>query len=162
MENIKKYQEQLKKLLIKSTLTNGYYSPSQRVKIGGHTGIFSGNKLVFLCGSSTCQHSIYEAVKLTKNETFKQGLSEIGFDGKLTYGFVSGLDIDWKSTYSAIVRSHTGTFESGNATGELVAINMTNIEKLTILMCINDSIAKIFDPYCPELDNGKDLSLLAK
>ncbi|USD59078.1 hypothetical protein J4N45_11100 [Vibrio sp. SCSIO 43140] len=161
MSALNAYQTQLKQLLVKSTITTGSYSPSAFVKTCKHMAVLVDGKPVYLAGEADCEVSTREAKMLAASEIFKLGLSSIGLTGELSHGPVSGSDINWKSSHNAIVRSETGVFEDGQSLGELIGINLTESEPLGVLMCVNNSLAKILDPECPELDNGCDLSLLA-
>lgn len=156
------YQTRLAELLKLSTLTPGFYTPSERVKHGSHAAVFSGDTPIFLTGPSDCEISVSEAFALTRSQMFVIGLENIGITGELTSGVISGESIQWKNSYSSLVRSESGTVEEGDDNnGELIAINLLDRKELTALMCINTSLARIFDENCPELDNGRDLSELA-
>lgn len=156
------YQEQLKQLLIKSTLCTGTYTPTEEVKRGTHAAVLLDGKPVYLSGPADDEESVQHSVKLSKSEMFAIGLKNIGLSGKLTFGTVEGASLEWEQSYSAIVRSECGLFEDGHGRGALVGINLTQNDKLGLLMCINTSISKILDPDCPELDDGHHLAHLAK
>ncbi len=156
------YQAKLKELLVKSTITTGSYTPSEFVRNAEHIAVLIDGKPVYLAGESDCDVSINEAKQLANNEMYKLGLSKIGLTGELSYGIVSGSDIDWQGSHNAIVKSDSGVFEDGQGVGELIGINLTENQSLGVLMCVNDSLARILDPQCPELDNGHNLSFLAQ
>ncbi|USD35614.1 MULTISPECIES: hypothetical protein [Vibrio] len=156
------YQAKLKELLVKSTITTGPYTPSEFVKNTDHIAVLINGKPVYLAGESDCDASINEAKQLASSEMYKLALSKIGLTGELSYGVISGSDIDWQSSHHAIVKSESGVFEDGQGVGELIGINLTENQSLGVLMCVNDSLARILDPQCPELDNGHNLSFLAQ
>ncbi len=155
------YQNQLSHLLKISTLTFGTYKPSLSVMTSDNAAVLLDNQPIYLSGPADCEFSLNEAAQLACSEMFKIGLNEIGLCGQLSSGIVSGADIKWKESHSAIVRSESGVVEDGQGTGALVGINLTENTAFATLMCINDSIAKILDPECPELDDGHNLSKLA-
>lgn len=156
------YQLKLKDLLIRSTLCTGRYTPSEAVKHGTHSAVLVDGVPVYLSGPSEDAMSLHESEQLAQSQMFALALLNIGISGDITHGIVKGVEIDWQVSYSSVVRSEEGQFEDGQGQGELVGINLTQHEPLTVFMCVNDSIARIFDPQCPSLDNGNDLAILAK
>lgn len=155
------YQNKLQELLILSTLTPGYCIPSEHLKIGKHAAVFVDKVPVYLSGYADDSESMEHAARLAQCEMLALGLRHCGFTGKITHGTVLGRDIVWEPKYTAIVESDIGIFEKGNTYGVLVGVNLTQSMPLSVLMCVNDSIARILSPNCPPLDNGVDLSLLA-
>ena len=155
------YQKKIQELLIKSTLTNGNYTPSEFVKTCRHAAVLLNGHPVYLSGPADDAESRAESDQLAMSAMFATGLKSIGLTGELSSGIVDGADIKWMSSYSAVVRSEEGVVEYGDEDGELVGINLTQSLPLTVLMCVNSSIAQILDPECPELDDGHELSRLA-
>ncbi|MBD0788189.1 hypothetical protein HUO09_17680 [Vibrio sp. Y2-5] len=156
------YQKKLKQLLIASPLTTGFYKPSKNIQTIDHAAIFVDGKPVYLSGYADCEDSIREANQLADAEMFRIGLELAGITGEISHGIVHGRDINWEPEYSAIVTSESGVFEAGEGKGILVGINLTQKEPLSVLICVNDSLARILNPNAPTLDNGKDLALLAR
>lgn len=155
-----KYQEMLMELLKISTLTTGKYSPSDSVKNGHHVAVLVGHVPVILCGPVSCKKSHTEAHRLSQEPIFQVAMSELKLSGKVSSGTVFGAEIDWQDEYEAILKSKSGVSEAGGA-GELIAINLTQSLGLSTLICVNDSLAKIFDSQCPKLDDGIALSQVA-
>ncbi|MGD8116889.1 hypothetical protein [Vibrio sp. TRT 29B02] len=155
------YQTQLSHLLKISTLTFGTYKPTLSVMTSDNAAVLLDNQPVYLSGPADCELSLKQAAQLACSEMFKLGLNAIGLHGQLSSGIVAGKDIKWKELHSAIVKSESGVVEDGHGTGALVGINLTENNSFATLMCINDSIAKILDPECPELDDGHKLSQLS-
>lgn len=162
MDALNSYQDQLKQLLITSTITWGLYKPTSFVRSTDHIAVLLDGKPVYLAGEADCVVSRQQAFKIAMNDMFKIGLSNIGLTGELSYGVVSGASIEWKDSHHAIVKSKQGFLEDGQGVGELIGIDLTDNKSLMVLLCVNDSLAKILDPQCPELDNGRDLAFLAQ
>ncbi len=156
------YQEKLLELLELSTLTPGTYVPTDSVKSGEHWAVMVDDVPVYLAGPADCAESMAEAKNLAQTIEFKVALGAMNRDGDVTYGMVSGSEIDWQEGYSAVVRSESGQREESLDNDELVGINLLNEPALTVWMCVNTVMAQILDPDCPELDDGEELSNLAR
>ena len=124
------YQTQLKELLVKSTITTGFYTPSEFVKNATHIAVLLDGKPVYLAGEADCEVSTNEAKLIADNDMYKLGLSKIGLTGELSYGVVSGSDIEWNDSHNAIVESESGVFEDGQGVGKLIGINLTENQPL--------------------------------
>ncbi|KAB0482350.1 hypothetical protein F7Q91_02805 [Vibrio chagasii] len=155
------YQVMLTELLKTSTLTRGKYSPSDSVKNGHHVAVFVGHVPVILCGPASCKKSHTEAYRLSQEPAFQKAMSELKLSGKVSSGTVFGAEIDWQDEYEAILKSKSGVSEAGGE-GELIAINLSQSLGLSTLICVNDSLAKIFDSQCPRLQDGIAIALLAE
>lgn len=157
-----KYQIRLKELFTKSTLCIGHYKPSEFVKTIKHSAVFINEKPIYLSGLSYDNEAMEQVKQLSTSAPFINALRKMGMNGEISYGAINGSDIDWEQEYLSVADSKTGVFENGSGTCKLIGINLTQSLPLTTFMCINDTVAKILDPKCPKLDNGIDLSNLAK
>jgi hypothetical protein len=154
------YLAMLKPLLNASNYNTGVCQPSSYVKNADHMAVLLDGKPIYLTGSGHCDRAQYQARHIASNETFKLGLAVIGLVGDISYGVVSGVDIDWKETHCAIarVRDVSGTDEIN----EMVGINLTESEPLGLLMCINESLTAILDHGYESADSELDLHLLRR
>lgn len=92
------------------------------------------------------------------------GLKALGRHGVVDYGTVRGRDIQWKDEYSSVAESEGGHAETGNEQGMLMAIILDDIKDkgFACLLSTVTELAQILDPKAPELDNGINLSQLAR
>lgn len=157
------YQRELGRLLKLSPIAPAFYTPTEKIKKMNHVAITASDKIIVSLGEEGNKESFKMAEALIENQYFKHLLMFNQESIKdLKVDIISGNDIDWQSSHFALAKKDIGTVEDGYQFGDLYAIVFIKETGITTAMCVNTSIARIFQDNSPELDDGLQLSSIAK
>lgn len=149
------YFDEIRSLLLASTLTTATYRPIPAVTYKDHAAVLVGVTPVVLCGAADDPASWRQAWALVRSSRFAAGVREAGYAGDIFARTVSGMltTAVWADTMTAIVGKESGSADNG--IGPLIAIVLNDPNKtLATYLCVTTETARALDPKAPALDDG--------
>lgn len=157
------YQKELAHLLELSTLTPGIFTLTEEFRNMNHAAVYAGDAPIILCGSADNRDSVAMVEALAASNHVRTACEATGISGPIKTGIVIGRNIPWGKTESAIVKKTDGGNEPDGDQSPVVAVVLNDpTQALVTSLCVTTETARIFDANSPELDDGQNLTTLAR